>query len=126
MTRVVGTGLVTAGHGSRLSARTGAPAWHHADSIRAMGLFVEVTCAFWKEAPSLRRVLNTLSAEDITIVPLFTSQGYFSQTVLPSELGLKNPPEGKVVRYTETVGQHPHMRQVVSERAEDSLRRYGL
>jgi sirohydrochlorin cobaltochelatase len=126
MTGRVKAALVIAGHGSHLSPRTAAPAWQHADSIRTMGLFEEVTCAFWKEAPSLRRVLDTLSAEDITIVPLFTSQGYFSQTVLPSELGLKNPPEGKVIRYTETVGQHPHMRQVVSERAEGVIRRYGL
>src|SRR5260221_5756166 len=117
MTEAARTALVIAGHGSHLSPSTAAPAWQHADSIRAMGLFDEVTCAFWKEAPSLRRVLDTLSAEDITIVPLFTSQGYFSQTVLPSELGLKNPPEGKVIRYTETVGQHPNMGRVVSERA---------
>src|SRR5262249_36668267 len=76
--------------------------------------------------PSLRRVLDTLSAEDITIVPLFTSQGYFSQTVLPSELGLKTPRNRKTIRYTETVGQHPHMRQVVSDRTEDVIRRFGL
>src|SRR5438046_2906226 len=106
------TALVIAGHGSHLSAQTAAPAWQHADAIRAMGVFDEVTCAFWKEAPSLRRVLDTLTADDITIVPLFTSQGYFTRTVLPTELQLDGAithRNGRVIRYANTAGSHPHM-----------------
>src|SRR4051794_14098374 len=106
------TALVIAGHGSHLTAQTAAPAWQHADAIRALGLFDEVTCAFWKEAPSLRRVLDTLTADDITIVPLFTSQGYFSQKVLPTEFDFDGPitvRNGRTIRYTDTVGQHPLM-----------------
>jgi sirohydrochlorin cobaltochelatase len=121
--------LVIAGHGSHLSPYTAAPAWQHADAIRAMGVFDEVTCAFWKEMPSLHRVLATLTADDVTIVPLFTSQGYFSRTVLPTELGLDGPVTvrgERTIRYTETVGQHPHMTDVVRSRAESVLTQYSL
>jgi sirohydrochlorin cobaltochelatase len=123
------TALIIAGHGSHLSAQTAAPAWQHADTIRAMGVFDEVTCAFWKEFPSLRRVVDTLTADDITIVPLFTSQGYFSRTVLPSELQLDGPitqRDGRIIRYADTVGQHPHMTDVVRARAGAVLSKYQL
>ncbi len=121
--------LVISGHGSHLSPQTAAPAWQHANAIRAMGVFDEVTCAFWREAPSLHRVLDTLTADDITIVPLFTSQGYFSRNVLPTEFGLDGlitQRNGRVIRYTETVGQHPHMADVVAERVESVIAQFGL
>ena len=37
----------------------------------------EVTAAFWKELPSFHTVIDSLEADEITIVPLFTAQGYF-------------------------------------------------
>jgi sirohydrochlorin cobaltochelatase len=79
--------------------------------------------------PSLHRVLATLTADDVTIVPLFTSQGYFSRTVLPTELGLDGPltvRDGRTIRYTDTVGQHPHITNVVRARAESVLAQYQL
>jgi sirohydrochlorin cobaltochelatase len=121
--------LVIAGHGSLNSPNTAAPAWRHADAIRAMGSFDEVTCAFWKEAPALHRVLDTLTADDVTIVPLFTSQGYFTKVVLPRELGLDaalTVRDGRTIRYTDPIGQHPHMTAVVKDRADAILDRYKL
>ena len=123
------TGLIIAGHGSHLSAGTAAPAWQHADQIRAMGVFDEVTCAFWKESPSLHRVLETLTADDITIVPLFTSTGYFSGTLLPAELGLTGSltqRDGRTIRYTNTVGEHPRMTEIIWERALSTLASYDF
>ncbi len=99
------------------------------DAIRALGYFDEVTCAFWKEAPALHRVLDTLNADEITIVPLFTSQGYFTKVVLPAELGLDGAltvRDGRTIRYTEPIGQHPHMTAVVRDRVEAVLARYKL
>src|SRR5258706_5447353 len=123
------TALVIAGPAWNHAHYPAAPAWRHADTIRAMGVFDEVTCAFWKEMPSLYRVLATLTADDVTIVPLFTSQGYFSRTVLPTELGLNGPltvRDGRTIRYTDTVGQHPAMTDVVRARAETILNQYSL
>jgi sirohydrochlorin cobaltochelatase len=121
------TALVIAGHGSHLSAGTAAPAWLHADTIRALGVFDEVTCAFWKESPSLRRVLETLTADDITVVPLFTSGGYFSKTLLPAELGAAGRrSEGRTVRYTSPLGEHPRMSEIVRQRIDATVAGFGL
>src|SRR5258708_7141461 len=123
------TALIIVGHGSHLSAQTAEPAWLNADAIRAAGIFDEVTCAFWKEAPSLHRVLDTLTADDITVVPMFTSQGYFSQTLIPAEMGLQGAVtqrDGRTIRYTVSVGQHPRMTEVVTARADDVIARFKL
>ena len=60
--------------------------------IARRGVFGEVYCAFWKEEPSLRQVLHMVDADDIYVVPNFISEGYFTQTVIPRELGLTVPP----------------------------------
>lgn len=81
--------LVLAGHGSHISPLTAGIVWQQVDRLRALGVADEVTAAFWKETPSFATVLNTLVAEDITIVPLFTAQGYFTRSVIPAEMGLE-------------------------------------
>src|SRR6187549_216469 len=80
--------LVIVGHGSTLNPDSSAPTHAHADAIRARGLFAEVVCAFWKEEPSLREVLRTVDSPEVFVVPNFISEGYFTQEVIPRELGL--------------------------------------
>jgi sirohydrochlorin ferrochelatase len=85
------TALILAGHGSHISAETAGIVWRQVDKLRAMGVADEVTATFWKETPSFRGVFNSLSAQDVTVVPLFTAQGYFTQTVIPAEMGILEP-----------------------------------
>jgi len=120
------TALVLAGHGSHISPQTAGLVWEHVDELRALNVADEVTAAFWKEMPSLHTVFNSLEATDITVVPLFTAQGYFTQTVIPAEMGLSGPithRDGRTVRYTRTLSEHPYLGQVVRERIEDALQR---
>ena len=61
-------------------------------------------------------MISTLTADDITIVPLFTAQGYFTQTVIPAEMGLSGQlteRTGRTIRYTPTLSEHPYLSQVV-------------
>jgi sirohydrochlorin cobaltochelatase len=81
--------LVLAAHGSHLNPGSSAPAFAHADRIRATGAFDEVRETFWKEEPSFREVLRTVAAETVYVVPLFVSEGYFTEEVLPRELRLE-------------------------------------
>jgi sirohydrochlorin cobaltochelatase len=118
------TGLVLAGHGSHLSPHTAELVWQQVDALRALGVADEVTAAFWKEQPSFSQVLDTLSASDITVIPLFTAQGYFTQTVIPTEMGLhgeRTTQQGRLIRYTRTLGEHPYLEQVVHQRVADAL-----
>jgi sirohydrochlorin cobaltochelatase len=85
----------------------------------------EVTAAFWKESPSFARVLDTVTADDITVVPVFTAQGFFTRSVIPTEMGLQGAfitQQGRTVRYAQTLSEHPRLAQVVRERVVAGLR----
>jgi len=113
--------LVVAAHGSHLNPGSDEPAFAHADAIRAVGAFEEVREAFWKEEPPPREVLRTLSSEVVYVVPLFMSEGYFTERVIPRELRIAPGWEldvDKDVRYTPPVGTHEAMTDVIVESAE--------
>jgi len=123
------TALILAGHGSHISPHTAGLVWRHVDRLRAMGVADEVTAAFWKEMPSFARVLTTITAEDVTVVPLFTAQGYFTQTVIPSEMRLRGAmtaQDGRVIRTTPSLHEHPYLATVIRARVEATLDVFGL
>ena len=118
-----GTALIVVGHGSTTNPDSSEPNHLLADAIRAQGIFDEVLCCFWKEEPSMREILHTISASEVYIVPNFISEGYFTQTVIPRELGLAGPItviDGKTVRYCEPVGNHASMTSVLLKRARET------
>lgn len=119
------TALVLAGHGSHISPNTAGLVWEQVDQLRALGVADEVTATFWKEMPSFHTVFNSLEATDITVVPLFTAQGYFTQTVIPAEMGLTGAItelDGRTIRYTRTLGEHSYLFKVIEERLDDARR----
>ncbi len=133
--------LVIAAHGSHLNPDSSTPTFDHADRIREVGAFSEVREAFWKEEPSFREVLRTLDAEEVYVVPLFISEGYFTEQVIPRELRLDGwTPEAwasdgvsataatfrprdveKQVHYCGPVGTHDAMSDVMAHRADTVL-----
>ncbi|MBX0294651.1 CbiX/SirB N-terminal domain-containing protein [Haloarcula nitratireducens] len=130
--------LVIAAHGSHLNAESSAPTFTHADTIRATGAFDEVRETFWKEEPSFREGLRTVDAEEVYLVPLFVSEGYFTEQVIPREFRLEGwDPDlwdsdgtsathatltaadtGQTVHYCGPVGTHDSMSDVIVQRAE--------
>ncbi|GAA0658168.1 CbiX/SirB N-terminal domain-containing protein [Salarchaeum japonicum] len=130
--------LVIVGHGSHLNPGSSEPAFTHADTIRATGAFDEVREAFWKEEPSFREVLRTLESEEVFVVPLFVSEGYFTEQVIPRELRLEEwsvedwesdgtdadhvtldaTDVGKTIHYCGPVGTHDSMSDVIVQRAK--------
>ena len=117
--------LVIVGHGSHLNEDSSLPVYEHAARIRETGEFDEVVECFWKEEPSMRHVLDTIESEDVYVVPAFISEGYFTQQVIPRELGLEGPvsrKEEKTVRYAGPLGAFERMPDVILERTEDLMR----
>lgn len=130
--------LVIAAHGSHLNPASHDPAFAHADTIRASGAFEEVREAFWKEEPSFREVLRTVESDEVYVVPLFISEGYFTEQVIPRELRLEGwdvslwdssgtdadtatvraRDVDKTVHYCGPVGTHESMTDVIVRRAE--------
>ena len=121
--------LVIVGHGSHLNGGSGLPVYQHAERIRGTGEFDEVVECFWKEEPSMRHVLDTVEAEDVYVVPAFISEGYFTQQVIPRELGLTGPVSRKgekTVHYAGPLGTFEGMPDVILERTDDLVRGMDL
>ncbi|MDQ3863304.1 MAG: hypothetical protein M3317_07370 [Actinomycetota bacterium] len=117
--------LVIVGHGSHLGEDSSQPVYEHAGRIRQTGEFDEVLECFWKEEPSMRHVLDTVESEDVYVVPAFISEGYFTQQVIPRELGLEGPVSikgDKTVHYAGPLGTFEGMPDVILERTDDLMR----
>jgi len=117
--------LVIVGHGSHLNGDSSLPVYEHAQRIRGSGEFDEVVECFWKEEPSMRHVLDTVESEEVYVVPAFISEGYFTQQVIPRELGLTGPLSRvgtKTVHYAGPLGTFEGMPDVILERTDDLMR----
>lgn len=115
--------LVLIGHGSTLNPDSSAPTLEHARTIREKGLFAEVVCGFWKEQPSVAEILTGVESRDIYVVPNFISEGYFTKSVIPRELGIEGAftaQADRTIRYCDPVGSHPRMTEVILHRARET------
>jgi sirohydrochlorin cobaltochelatase len=116
--------LLIVAHGSTVNPDSSVPTLAHAAEIRRREIFADVECAFWKEEPSLRDAIFLFDPElihEVHIVPNFISEGYFTQTVLLRELDLTGRitkrPNGQIWKYSEPVGNHPMMTELLLKRA---------
>lgn len=119
--------LVLAGHGSSVNDGSSLALRDHAAALRRQGLFAAVQEGFLKEEPSLPEALARATGTRVFVVPFFISEGYFSEEVVPLQLGFRQ--EGKaefhrVMRqseralyYCRPVGTHEGMAAVTLSRA---------
>ena len=124
-----GVALILAGHGSHISANTAGVVWAYVDRLRRLGVADEISACFWKEQPAFSRVLDSVAADEVVIVPVFTAQGYFTRDVLPAEMGLDGPltRRGKRrIHLTPTVGEHSLLNTIVDTRLRDALAKFDL
>ena len=115
--------LVVLGHGTELNENSSAPVFQHAAELRRRKLFAGVREAFWKQEPQIKRVLPEISASRVFIVPLFISEGYFSDEVIPRELGFSEHStlnlQPSTIFYCQPVGSHDSMTAVLLARASE-------
>jgi sirohydrochlorin cobaltochelatase len=131
--------LVLIGHGSTLNADSAEPLWQHATELRRRGIFAEVLECFWKQEPSISGVLRGAFAARIFAVPLFISEGYFTEQVIPRELGfgegrfprMRTRPaasgsgfETQMIYYCGPIGTHESMTAVLLSRAREIIEKY--
>ncbi len=126
--------LVIVGHGSTLNAESAAPTLEHAETIRQRGLFSQVVEGFWKEHPTFAGALRGAYAPRVFVVPLFISDGYFTEQVIPREMGFcengqRDFPriqtrDGQTLYYSDPVGTHASMTGVILSRASEVTHRF--
>jgi sirohydrochlorin cobaltochelatase len=111
--------LVLVGHGSSKNPNTRKPICHIVNEIRKRGLFAEVRCGLLKQDPRVCKCLDPLESDEIVVVPFFISDGYYTRSVIPTCIGLKDQ-TGKRIRYTRAVGSHPLFAELILKHAEDA------
>ena len=126
--------LVLIGHGSTLNPDSAAPTYQHADAIRRRRIFGQVLEGFWKQEPGVSGVLRGAFARRVFIVPLFISEGYFTEEVIPRELGFCGRGEKEFARiqqrgeqtlhYCGPVGTHQSMTDVLLARARETTEQF--
>ena len=132
--------LIIVGHGSTKNSQSAASVYQHAAELRRRGIFHSVMEAFWKQEPFIKPTLEKTTTSRVFIVPLFISEGYFTQQAIPSELGLlaqdqtsfapvltkaiPGQTSSQTIYYTAPVGTHPSMTNALIARARDIIRAY--
>jgi sirohydrochlorin cobaltochelatase len=126
--------LIILGHGSTIDSEAGAPVYQHAGELRQRGGFGTVHEAFWKQEPRVDQVLADAKAARVFIVPLFISEGYFAQEVIPRALGFFGTDEDRFrpvivrgdrrIQYCRPVGTHDGMSGIILDRARDIVERF--
>jgi sirohydrochlorin cobaltochelatase len=126
--------LVLVGHGATLNADSSAPTHQHADELRRRNIFAQVIECFWKEEPYIYGALRGATASRVFVVPNFISEGYFTEQVIPREMGFcengdtdfprKQIRGGQTFYYCGPVGAHDSMTDVIVSRATDIVRNY--
>ena len=126
--------LILIGHGSTQNANSAGPVFQHAAELRRRRIFSEVREGFWKQEPQVGHVLPELATPRIFIVPLFVSEGYFSQEIIPRALGFSSNETGTLERvrkqgeqalfYCRPVGSHQSMTKVLLSRARKVVEKF--
>lgn len=126
--------LVLIGHGSTKNRESSAPVFQHAEELRRRQIFARVVEGFWKVEPRIAEVLRGVAARRIFIVPLFISEGYFTEDAIPLELGLRAKDQTAFARvqrraeqtlyYCAPIGTHESMTGVLLARARDVVARH--
>jgi sirohydrochlorin cobaltochelatase len=124
--------LVLLGHGTTQNEDSAAPVYQHASELRRRGVFAEVREAFWKQEPQIKNVLAEIPLPRAFLVPLFISEGYFSDEIIPRELGFSLSAEpARVARhgscrthYCKPIGTHDSMTDVLLARAQEIVERF--
>lgn len=116
----MGRALVLVGHGSARNPHTKKPLCDAADEIRRRGVFDEVRVGFLKEDSRICKTLEPLESEEITVVPFFIADGYYTREVIPCCLGKNRNADSRNIRTTRAVGSHPRFAHLLLRHARDA------
>jgi len=120
------TALILAAHGSRVDPTINAQLNDYVTRIDRLGLFDHVGKAFHRGEPTFATVLDQLDADEVTVVPVMTSDGYYCDVVLPQELAKNQRFTQVLLRQTPPVGAHAGAIALVERRARRLILDHNL
>ena len=121
--------IVLIGHGSARQPESARPILALAEALRERGPWTEVHAAFMKQEPRLDRALERVTAKRVIIVPVFAGKGYYTDVLIPREMGLDGPltrRDGRILIMTPPVGCDPRIPGLMACRADGVVRSAGV
>lgn len=115
----VRTGILLAAHGARRDPSANARVRELAVALAARGVADEVVVGFHQGEPGFTAALDELTAERVLVLPLFTSEGYYTEQVLPKALARSARCEELTLRQAAPIGVHPKLAALVAARIRD-------
>jgi sirohydrochlorin cobaltochelatase len=88
--------------------------------------FDEAIAAFHQGEPLFSTALDDLRSEDVVVVPLLQSEGYYCHRVLPAELARNRRFPALRLRQTRAVGVHPSLGELLARRVGELTARHSL
>jgi hydroxymethylbilane synthase len=118
--------VILAAHGSRHKPAANALLREWAEEIKRRGEFDHVVAAFHQGEPRFCEVLDTIESDEVVVVPVMTSQGYYCDEFLPAELKRNVRYAGMRLTITPPVGVHPDSQALVARRLDEVARRFDV
>lgn len=124
--------LVLIGHGSTKNDHSADAVIQQARLLQARNLFADVKAAFWKQEPKLVDVASALNSARAFFVPMFVSEGYFSEGAIPRAIGFADSRVQNRVQavvkaawfYCKPIGTHDRMTPVLLSKARQSVSQF--
>lgn len=110
------TAILLAAHGARRDPAANARVGELAAALRARRAADEVVAAFHQGEPGFTTALDRLTAERVLVLPLFTSEGYYTEQVLPRALAQSARFQELTLRQAPPIGVHPELAALVAAR----------
>ncbi|HLO77074.1 MAG TPA: CbiX/SirB N-terminal domain-containing protein [Magnetospirillum sp.] len=123
------TAVILVGHGSARHPDSARPIHALAEDLKARGPWREVAAVFMKQEPRLDRALSLVSARRVVVVPVFAGKGYYTDVLIPREIGLDGKVtrrDGRVLYYTQPAGCDPRIPGLMACRADGVVRTAGI
>lgn len=105
-----------AAHGSVTTECANKPLFDLADAIKQHEIFQQVTPAFLYGQPMIKNVLDGLPVGDVVVVPVMTSEGYYTQRVFPKLLAENQSLDQHRLFLAPALGVHPDIPDMVAQR----------
>jgi sirohydrochlorin cobaltochelatase len=86
----------------------------------------EWSAAFNRGTPTYAEVLDRLTADEVVVVPLLTSDGYFHNSVLPRELGRNRRFDAVTLTTTAPLGLHPALRDYCARQVRAAALQFAV
>lgn len=118
--------LILAAHGSRHEPAANELLREWAAEIERRGEFGRVIAAFHQGEPRFCEVLDSIDVDEVVVVPVMTSQGYYCDEFLPGELAKNARYPNVDVRIMPPVGVHPEIPKVVDRRLGELAARFAI